>query len=112
MDITQAQKAILEVLTNITPTAKIGTLEYQKVLDTERHYYQLVVSGWQQGKRVHGIVVQMDIRDGLIWIQEDGTDVNLANELVQLGISEDKIVLAYHVPNLPNRNDLTAKSVR
>ena len=37
MDITQAQKAILEVLTNIITTNKIGTLEYQKVLDTERH---------------------------------------------------------------------------
>ena len=99
MDTTQVQKAILEMLNNITPTTKIGTLEYQKVLDTERHHYQLVVSGWQQGKRVHGIVVQMDIRDGLIWIQEDGTDFGVANELMRLGIPESKIVLAYMMQN-------------
>lgn len=99
MDITQAQKAILEVLNNITPTTKIETLEYQQVLDTERHHYQLVVSGWQQGKRVHGIVVQMDIRDGLIWIQEDGTDFAVVDEVMHLGIPENKIVLTYMMQN-------------
>ena len=82
------------MLNNIIPTTKIGTLEYQQVLDTQRHHYQLVVSGWQQGKRVHGIVVQMDIRDGLIWIQENGTDFGVANELMRLEIPENKIVLA------------------
>ena len=59
--------AILEVLHSITPhNARSGQLEYHVVSDKERHHYQLLVSGWQQHKRVHGIVVQMDIRDGLI----------------------------------------------
>ncbi len=100
MDITQAQKAILEVLNSITPhNARSGQLEYQLVTDKENHHYQLLVSGWQQHKRVHGIVVQMDIRDGLIWVQEDGTDFGVANELMRLGIPEHKIVLAYMMKN-------------
>jgi hypothetical protein len=100
MNITQAQKTILEVLNNITPrNARSGQLEYQLVTDKENHHYQLLVSGWQQHKRVHGIVVQMDIRDGLIWVQEDGTDFGVANELMCLGIPENKIVLAYMMQN-------------
>ena len=100
MDVTQTQAAILEVLNSITPrNARSGQLEYQLVLDKERHHYQLIVSGWQAHKRVHGIVVQMDIRDGLIWVQEDGTDVGVANELMRLGVPEHQIVLAYLMPN-------------
>ena len=58
-----------------------------------------MVSGWQQGKRVHGIVVQMDIRDGLVWVQEDSTDFSVANELMRLGIPENEIVLVCMMQN-------------
>jgi uncharacterized SAM-binding protein YcdF (DUF218 family) len=96
MDVTRAQRAILQVLSGITPrNARIGDLSYYQVIDAERHHYQLVVSGWQLGKRVHGIVAQMDIKDGLIWVQEDGTDVGVANKLERLGVPADQIVLAY-----------------
>jgi hypothetical protein len=97
MDITTMQQAILEVLHHITPKNNVG-LEYSLLADKEKHHYQLLVSGWQQQKRVHGIVTQMDIKDGLIWIQEDGTDVGVFNELIQLGIPDNAIVLAYMMP--------------
>jgi hypothetical protein len=35
----------------------------------------------------------------MIWVQEDGTDIGVANELVRLGIPENKIVLAYMMQN-------------
>lgn len=98
MDIKQAEQAILEVLNSITPHSSNG-LEYSLLVDKEKHQYQLLVSGWQQHKRVHGIVAQMDIRDNLIWVQEDGTDIGVANELMRLGIPENKIVLAYMMPS-------------
>jgi XisI protein len=119
MDLTAAQTAILQVLNSITPrNARIGDLEYQLLLDSERHHYQLLVTGWQQGKlvtgwqqgkRVHGIVAQMDIRDGLIWVQEDGTDVGLAAELEQLGVPADQIVLAYQMPRAQAANDFATR---
>ena len=110
MDLTDAQTAILQVLNSITPrNARIGDLEYQLLLDSERHHYQLLVTGWQQGKRVHGIVAQMDIRDGLIWVQEDGTDVGLATELEQLGVRADQIVLAYQTPRVQAANDFVTR---
>ena len=110
MDVTTAQTAIVQVLQSITPrNARIGDLEYHLVLDSERHHYQLLVTGWQQGKRVHGIVAQMDIKDGLIWVQEDGTDVGLAAELERLGIPADQIVLAYQTPRVQAVNDFVTR---
>jgi hypothetical protein len=61
-------------IAELEPIFQIG-LEYSLLADKEKHQYQLLVSGWQQLKRVHGIVAQMDIRDNLIWVQEDGTDI-------------------------------------
>jgi hypothetical protein len=40
----------------------------------------------------------MDIKDGKIWLQHNGTERGVANELVELGIPKDAIVLAYQLP--------------
>ncbi len=96
MDVNQTQRAILQLLNDITPDGgQIGGLSYDQVIDSQRHHYQLVVSGWQLGQRVHGIVAHMDIKDGLIWVQEDGTDFGIASELERLGVPANRIVLAY-----------------
>jgi XisI protein len=92
----ELEAAILQVLNEVTPPSKrIGSLEYDQVVDRERHHYQLLVRGWDQEKRIHGIVVHMDIRDGLIWLEEDNTDYGVAEALVRLGIPKEKIVLGW-----------------
>ncbi|MEM9542248.1 MAG: XisI protein [Cyanobacteria bacterium P01_E01_bin.42] len=67
----------------------------QLVLDSESQHYLLVETGWQRRRRIYGVLIHIDIIDGKIWIQHDGTETGIANELVDLGISKDKIVLAY-----------------
>ncbi|MEG3439296.1 element excision factor XisI family protein [Pannus brasiliensis CCIBt3594] len=39
-----------------------------------------------------------EIKNAKIWIQHDGTEVGIANELVKLGIPKEDIVLAFHEP--------------
>ena len=43
--------------------------------------------------------VYVDIRDGKIWIQHDGTGDGIANELLAAGVPHEKIVLAFHHPH-------------
>lgn len=38
------------------------------------------------------------LKDGKIWIQYDGTEIGIADELVKLGVPKENIVLAYHLP--------------
>jgi XisI protein len=96
MDIGKVQHAIRHIFEDITPpNARIGDLEYQWVFDTERHHYQLLVTGWEQTRRIHSIVVQIDIRDDLVWVQEDNTDYGVVDELVRQGIPKNKIVLGW-----------------
>jgi hypothetical protein len=74
-------------------------IETQTIFDTERDHYQLVNVGWEQGtRRVYGTVTHIDIKDGKLWIQWDGTDYPVAEELLERGIPKSDIVLAFHAP--------------
>jgi hypothetical protein len=70
----------------------------QIIFDTERDHYQLVHVGWRDWRRYYGCVVHIDIQDGKIWIQHDGTEIGVANELVDLGVPKQDIVLAFQAP--------------
>lgn len=75
-----------------------GDIEVQAMFDRENHHYQLMTVGWNDDQRVRGILMHMDIKNDKIWIQHDGTEVGIANELVDMGIAKENIVLAYHAP--------------
>jgi hypothetical protein len=104
MDLNATRQIIVQFLEDITPQ-HASSLQYQIVQDSQAHHYQLLVTGWRDNKRVHGIVVQIDLRDGLVWVQENGTDFDVAAELEQRGVPADKIVIAYLSPinsRMPN----------
>jgi hypothetical protein len=69
--------------------------EVELVIDEIRDRYLLVETGWYQNKRIYGTLIHIDIINGKNWIQQDGTEDGIANELVNLGVSPQQIVLAY-----------------
>lgn len=73
-------------------------IQAETIFDTVRDRYQLVYVGWRDSVRVYGVVLHVDIIDGKIWIQQDGTEVGIANELVDLGVSKTDIVLGFDSP--------------
>ena len=72
-----------------------GDIHTEAVYDRSNDRYLLVNVGWDRGRRVHGSLVHIDIIDGKIWIQRDGTEQGIANELVSAGIPRDRIVLGF-----------------
>jgi hypothetical protein len=75
-----------------------GDVEMELIFDKEHDHYQLMTIGWKNYERFHGSILHVNIRDGQIWIQHDGTENGLANELVELGVPKEDIVLAFHAP--------------
>lgn len=51
--------------------------------------------GWDRGRRIHGSLVHVDIINGKIWIQRDGTEQGIARELAQAGVPKEDIVLGF-----------------
>ncbi|MEC4895092.1 MAG: XisI protein [Oscillatoria sp. PMC 1051.18] len=73
----------------------------QVIFDRERDRYQLVNLGWKNSStRIYGCILQVDIIDGKIWVQHDGTENAIASQLVEKGVPKQDIVLAYHAPHV------------
>jgi hypothetical protein len=73
-------------------------VEAQTIFDLKNDHYQLVYVGWSNNIRTYGCVLHLDIKDGKIWIQHDGTEIGIANKLLDLGVPHQDIVLAYQEP--------------
>jgi hypothetical protein len=67
-------------------------VEAELIFDLERDRYQVVHVGWSRKRRIYGCVVHLDINNGKIWIQHDGTEGGIANELVARGIPKHDII--------------------
>lgn len=72
--------------------------EVQTIFDEQQDHYQLLYVGWRGNKRDFGCILHLDIKDGKIWIQHDGTEVGIANQLVEMGVPKQDIILAFHEP--------------
>lgn len=77
-----------------------GNIETEVVFDRSHDRYLLVNVGWENGDRIHGAVVHIDIVDGKIWIQRDGTEDGIAGDLVRAGVPKEEIVLGFHPPSV------------
>lgn len=75
-----------------------GDVELQLLFDREHDHYQLMSVGWDGEKRIHGIMLHIDIKNGKIWIQHNGTEKRIAQDLLELGVPKQDIVLAFHSP--------------
>ncbi len=82
-----------------------GEVESETIFDDVNGHYQLVHHGWIGHRRIHGCLLHVDIRGDKIWIQHDGTEAGIANELVDAGVPRDRIVLAFHHPDTRKHTD-------
>ena len=89
-------QTVLEQYSQIKPAN--GDIQVFTFFDIQQDHYQVFHSGWNRYSRIFGPLIHIDIIDGKIWIQYDGTETGIANELVELGVPKKDIVLAYHAP--------------
>ena len=95
------RRIIKTILTEYAQTPyAYGDIQIQTVFDNDSDRYLLMILGRENELRVHGCLVHVDIIDGKIWIQRDGTEQGIANELVAGGIPKEQIVLGFRSPNI------------
>jgi hypothetical protein len=75
-------------------------METQVVFDQEHDHYLLLRTGWEQKRRVHSCIFHFDIKEEKIWLQENNTDIDIGDELEEMGISRQEIVVGFHHPSL------------
>lgn len=75
-----------------------GELQSEVVFDRVRDRYLLLTQGWDGKKRIHHVLVHVELIDGNVWIQRDGLEEGIAPDLVRAGIPKDRIVFGYRRP--------------
>lgn len=79
-------------------------LETKLIADREQDDYVLMTIGWATRGRVHDVFGHVHLKDGKIWIEEDGTEKGFAVEFMEAGVPKEDIVLAFY---RPERRELT-----
>jgi hypothetical protein len=98
------EAVILSFLKDYEPVLPHGWKEVKNeiVIDRENKHYQLIRVGWHENKRIHYVVFHFDIIGDKVWIQQNRTDMPVAEELRELGVSADDIILGYwKTKNMP-----------
>ena len=86
-----------------------GQIDTEAIVDRDRDHYEVMHVGWDGHRRVHGCVVHLDIIGGKVWIQHDGTNRPVADELLAAGIPREDIVLAFHPKRLRHLTGFAVK---
>jgi hypothetical protein len=107
MDTLETYRQIIEAVLN--EYAKIpyayGDIQTEIISDRKSDHYLLINVGWNKDRRIHGCLVHIDIIDGKVWIQRDGTEEGIAVGLEQGGIPKDRIVLGFRPPEIRKYTD-------
>jgi hypothetical protein len=91
-------KGILREIATIKPS--FGEVETEFICDDAQGHYEISYVGWDRRGRVHGSVIHIDIRNGKVWLQHDGTNLEIAQQLLDAGIPREHIVLGFQPPNV------------
>ena len=71
-------------------------IENELFFDPVRDRYQLMRVGWKGLSRVYYTVLHFDIKNGKVWLQQNTTDVDVGQELIDMGVPKEDIVLGLH----------------
>jgi hypothetical protein len=103
------EKAILALLNEYARIKPVNwrSAQNEVISDRENHHYQLVRLGWKEEQYVHFVVFHFDIIGDKIWVQQNHTDLPVADELEDLGVAPEDIVFPFMEPELkPKAVDL------
>lgn len=71
----------------------------QLLYDPQKQHFLIYTIHWDDDRRQYGCYLHIEVKeDGKVWIQHDGTDLAVADALVERGIPRDQIVLGFRSP--------------
>ncbi len=97
----QWRESIEQVLTDYAAIPySYSQVKKETVFDRTQDRYLILIVGWEGHRYEHGCTVHIDIIDGKVWIQRDGTEDGIALDLENAGIPKTSIVLGFKPPEV------------
>ncbi|NEQ73538.1 MAG: XisI protein [Okeania sp. SIO2C9] len=100
MDKLESYRSCIEIL--LEKYAQFQTenkeVENQLFFDPIRNHYQFMRVGWKDLERIYYTVLHFDIKYGKILLQQNATESDVGQELIEMGVDKEDIVLGLHPP--------------
>jgi hypothetical protein len=78
-----------------------GNIDRTLIFDDTRGNYELMNIGWDGAKRIHHSSIHIELKnDSRVWLQHNATNMDIAEELIEMGIPRDQIVLGSVLPQM------------
>ena len=101
----QIVQKIIEKHAAYQPT--YGDIETIKVCDLVDDNYLLLNVGWDRTGRVHAMDLHLRIKEDKIWVEWDGTEDGVTEELLEAGVLSKDIVLGFYRPERSSMIELS-----
>lgn len=75
--------------------SSVGNVETYAVCDEHNDNYLVIDVGWLAFGRQHAMPIHIRIKDEKVWIEWDGTDQEIVQQLIDAGVPENDIVLGF-----------------
>jgi ribosomal protein S4E len=86
-------KQVIERYAKLRPSH--GDIRLDTVFDETQDRYALMQVGWDRGRRVRGNLIYVTLHDGKVWVEYDGMEPGITQDLIEMGISQERIILAF-----------------
>lgn len=95
--ITQYQQILSDLLAEFASYKKTLTpgIQSYALVDKDKQHYQLLSIGWHNDQYVYTVAFHFAIIGKKIWIQQNNTDIMIAQELMEHGVPKSDIVLGF-----------------
>jgi hypothetical protein len=81
------------------PDESSNNMRIQNISDDTNGQYLLYNNTWQKERRQYGCFLHLEVSEnGRIWIHHDGTDLIIAQKLLDSGVPHEDIVLGFRAP--------------
>jgi hypothetical protein len=70
-------------------------IDMEVIADEQSGNFLLVGVGWRGDERIHHMYFHARVREGKIWIEWDGIDPSILDELLQRGIPRHQMVFGF-----------------
>ena len=74
---------------------KSSASEIQIIIDKQNNHYQLLRLGWKNDRFTHLCLFHFDLKNNKIWIQQNRTDIDVAEIFMEKGVPALDIVLGF-----------------
>ena len=68
------------------------------IFDIQTDSYQWLSLGWNEMQRIFNVVLHIEIRNNLVWIERNASSIEIGDVQAERGIPKEQIVLGFHAP--------------